>query len=62
MDNPRFIRVNEISVIIADYDYYADRLDDIDSWCRKLWGIERQGMTITFPSGDALHWFLLKWA
>lgn len=53
-------RTGNASIILADYGYWANCIDELDEWC-KTYQIERQGMTLEMDH-DTLTLFLLKWS
>ena len=52
----------DLNGIIVDYSWYADRVLEIDSWCRQAFGYEpREGMSLTFDEESHKAWFMLRW-
>lgn len=52
---------NEKLVILTDYNYWADRTDELIQWCNDN-GAVSQGMTVVFPDAETLMLFVLRWA
>ena len=58
----RLIFAHDLNVIIADYSWYAEREDEIDSWSLEAFGYQpRTGMVLTFRQDCDKMWFTLRW-
>ncbi len=51
---------NDLTAIIADYRYYADKESEIDKWL-ELHNSKRTGMVITFNSEGTKLMFMMRW-
>lgn len=52
--------IPDTTVILSDYQYWAQRERELDDWCRDH-GVTRQGMTLVLDD-DTLVLFFLKWS
>jgi hypothetical protein len=58
----RFLQVKPTQYIIVDYNYYAEFMDDIDTWCQQCLNYQpRVGMVLDFLNERDVGLFLLRW-
>jgi len=51
----------EILVVLTDYKFWADHLDELKIWCENHKAIQK-GMTVGFNTQEDLAMFVLRWS
>lgn len=53
---------DKFHLFIADFNWYAPLTDEIDTWCKNMFGYwAREGMMLTFVNSNDRMLFLLTW-
>jgi len=59
----KFTEFGSDTLVISDYNFYADHQEEIDDWCWQKFGYHpREGMVIHFKRDQDMMLFLLRWA
>jgi hypothetical protein len=53
---------DEKLVILTDYKFWADNVDELFNWCEERDTVVTQGMTVVFSDEITLMEFVLKWS
>lgn len=61
VSSKRFIPVADLSVVLSDYAYWAQREQELDAWCQAN-DCVREGMVVTAATPEAKTLFLLRWS
>jgi hypothetical protein len=51
-----------IVVVLTDYRYWDNHVDELIEWCRATPGITNEGMTVICQDKQSLTLFLLRWS
>lgn len=49
-------------VILVDYQFWAENIDELADWCEERKTAISQGMTVSFFDEATLSEFILKWS
>lgn len=49
-------------VILTDYHFWADRIDELADWCDERGTAVSMGMTVVFEDEATLSEFVLRWS
>ena len=48
-------------IILTDFEFWADHVDQLISWCEQHALTPNSGMTLEIPTDELLTAFLLRW-
>jgi len=51
----------EYSVLLSDYNFWADNADKLSRWCEEN-NCKQEGMLVIFPNEKMLSLFCLRWS
>lgn len=58
----KFFILNQHSILINDYRWYAKKQDQIDKWCYETYQyLPRTGMILSFRTKQDMTFFILRW-
>jgi hypothetical protein len=58
----RALGFEDTVVVLTDYRYWANHVDELIEWCRATPGITNEGMTVVCQTEQSLTLFLLRWS
>jgi hypothetical protein len=58
----RALGFEDTVVVLTDYQYWANHVDELIEWCRATPGITNEGMTVICRDERSLTLFLLRWS
>jgi hypothetical protein len=58
----RALGFEDTVVVLTDYQYWSQHVDELIEWCRATPGITNEGMTVICQNEQSLTLFLLRWS
>ena len=53
---------SDIIIVLTDYKFWSEHIDELISWCRSTPGVTNEGMTVICNNQHTLTLFLLRWS